>query len=140
MTTACNTYVLGQSDLFWRTEFRQNTRARNLYSKAEPPVPFLSVSWTKTKTTLKEEYHSQVIKAKVPYFSKKKLSCFLIWTQVKKDLQLHSLSFIRNAYKERFSWLFKFFERIRNRLVIFLKFKEHTSWKISEKGGLPSKN
>ena len=34
---------------------------------------------------------------------------------------IHSLSFIRNAYKEQFSWLVKSFEKIRNRLVIFLK-------------------
>ena len=43
-----------------------------------------------------------------------------------------SLSFIRNAYKEQFSWLVKFFEKIRNRLVIFQKIKEQKSEEITE--------
>ena len=83
MTTfTVHTYVfwrvlthLLSSDLFWPTEFRQNARARNLYSKAEPPipVPFLSVSWTKTKTTLREEYQLPLTKAKVLYLSKKSI-------------------------------------------------------------------
>ena len=37
---------------------------------------------------------------------------------------LHSVCFIRNAYKERFSPLVKFLEKIRNRLVVFQKVKE----------------
>ena len=53
--------------------------------------------------------------------------------------RIHTLSFIRNAYKERFSWLVKFFEKIRNRLVIFLKIKEQTSLKIGKKHGFSSK-
>ena len=52
---------------------------------------------------------------------------------------LHSLSFIRNAYKEGFSWLLKYFEKIRNTLVIFLKIKEQTSLKIGKKHGFSSK-
>ena len=55
-------------------------------------------------------------------------------------LNAHSLSFIRNTYKEQFSWLVKSFEKIRNRLVIFLKIKEQRSYNISEKHGFPSKN
>ena len=37
---------------------------------------------------------------------------------------LHTLCFIRNAYKERFSPLVKFLEKLRNGLVIFQKNKE----------------
>ena len=53
--------------------------------------------------------------------------CCILRDFILLSLDLHSLSFIRNAYKERFSWLVKFFENIRNRLVIFLKIKEHKS-------------
>ena len=40
-------------------------------------------------------------------------------------IEVHTLCFIRNAYKERFSRLVKLKGKIRNRLVIFLKNKEH---------------
>ena len=39
-------------------------------------------------------------------------------------LRLHTLCFIRNAYKERFWPLVKILGKIRNRLVIFQKIKE----------------
>ena len=42
-------------------------------------------------------------------------------------------------YKERFSWLVKSFEKIRNRLVIFLKIKEQKSWGIAQKHIFPQK-
>jgi len=64
-----------------------------------------------------------------------------LFTTMKTDSiwSVHSLSFIRNAYKEQFSWVVKFFEKIRNRLVIFQKIKEQTSSNISEKQGFSSK-
>ena len=55
------------------------------------------------------------------------------------NFDVHSLSFIRNAYKEQFSQLVKYFEKIRNTLVIFLKVREQTLFKIGEKYSFSSK-
>ena len=41
------------------------------------------------------------------------------------NVTIHTLCFIRNAYKERFSRLVNLKGKIRNRLVIFQKNKEH---------------
>ena len=47
---------------------------------------------------------------------------------------LHTLCFIRNVYKEQFSWLVKFFKNLRKRLVNSQKNKERNAvWlKISK--------
>ena len=45
----------------------------------------------------------------------------------KRRFYVHSFCFIRNAYTERFWGLVKIFEKIRNRLLIFLKIKEQES-------------
>ena len=44
--------------------------------------------------------------------------------EISPTFEVHSVCFIRNAYKERFSPLVKFLEKIRNRLVVFQKVKE----------------
>ena len=41
------------------------------------------------------------------------------------------LCFIRNVYKERFSWLVKFFKNLRNRLVISQKDKERNAIRLN---------
>ena len=47
---------------------------------------------------------------------------------------------ITHGKRERFSWLVKSIEKIRNRLVIFLEIKEQKSYDITEKHVFPSKN
>ena len=53
---------------------------------------------------------------------------------------MHSFSFTRNTYEEHFSRLVNFFEKVRNRLVIFLGIKEQQSSNISEKHGFLLQN
>ena len=69
-------------------------------------------------------------KEKLLIFENKYHFVIIYSIQSKIHGELHSLSFIRNAYKERFLWLVKYFENIRNTLVSFLKTKEQTSLKM----------
>ena len=55
-----------------------------------------------------------------------------LWCRSADFTYTHSV-FIRSAYKERFQGLVKIFEKITNRLVIFLKIKEQKPKDITEK-------
>ena len=89
---------------------------------------FKRISWFFSAIAL---YQRMLVYGKLKYHIKSTRVTKTNKVDLTFSLQIHILCFIRNAYKEQFSWLFKFLKNLRNKLVIFQRIKERSAIRIS---------